>query len=59
MLTNLISNAVKFTVQGFVKIKVKYSKENLLLFKVLDSGVGIETETINNLGEKAYETHNQ
>lgn len=46
--------------KGFIKIKVSESKkeDNLLLFKIIDSGVGIKEGTIESLGEKAYQTHN-
>ena len=30
----------------------------MLSFKVIDSGVGVQQEIIENLGEKAYQTYN-
>lgn len=45
ILNNLISNAVKFTSKGFVKIEISpsFSEDNKvdLLFKITDSGIGI------------------
>jgi signal transduction histidine kinase len=47
ILTNLVSNAVKFTVRGFIRIEVspgdgRTDKGTGLLFSVRDSGIGIE-----------------
>lgn len=53
VLTNLASNAVKFTESGFVKIKVdlKYAEDNQvdLLFSVMDTGIGMSNAAIKNL----------
>ena len=49
---------MKFTLEGFIKVKVKKGAFNLLTFKVIDTGIGIKKEIKENLGEKAYETHN-
>ncbi|MFZ4589739.1 MAG: PAS domain S-box protein [Ignavibacteria bacterium] len=43
ILTNLVSNAIKFTKEGYVEIGCK-KKENLLEFYVKDTGAGIEQE---------------
>ncbi|MDH5217602.1 MAG: GAF domain-containing protein, partial [Gammaproteobacteria bacterium] len=45
ILLNLCSNAIKFTSQGFVRIKPSYDVEQqVLLFDVLDSGIGMTEE---------------
>lgn len=53
VLTNLASNAVKFTESGFVKIKVDltYAEDNQveLLFSVMDTGIGMSNKAIKNL----------
>ncbi|MBU3627165.1 response regulator [Polynucleobacter sp. JS-Safj-400b-B2] len=53
MLSNLISNAIKFTSGGFVHIKVQEVEhtgvEAILLFSVTDSGVGIPQDKLNTL----------
>jgi signal transduction histidine kinase/ActR/RegA family two-component response regulator len=46
ILSNLISNAVKFTHQGYVKIHV-YQVINEFIFSVYDSGIGINTDISN------------
>jgi len=50
LLLNLCSNAIKFTNDGNIDIGVKYdNKENLLLFDVTDTGVGMTPEEIEHL----------
>jgi len=45
ILVNLISNAIKFTIKGFIKISIEIMDREIgkvkILFKVTDSGVGI------------------
>jgi len=44
ILTNLVSNAIKFTVDGSVNIKVKYERDDsgdIFHFSVKDTGIGI------------------
>ena len=45
---NLISNSIKYTAQGFVRIEVT-DNEDTLSFAVIDSGVGIEPDKIDGL----------
>lgn len=44
ILTNLISNAIKFTDSGEVNIHVKKIKNNRYMFEIKDSGIGISQE---------------
>ncbi|WP_426446140.1 aerobic respiration two-component sensor histidine kinase ArcB [Siccibacter colletis] len=44
ILWNLISNAVKFTQEGQVTVRIGYEKGTMLRFEVEDSGIGIPQE---------------
>lgn len=44
IILNLMSNAIKFTVEGFVKVHVMRKDEDFLLISVSDSGIGILKE---------------
>ena len=48
ILINLISNSIKFTFKGFVKLKVSsiIPQENLVKFEVIDTGLGIKPEVL-------------
>jgi signal transduction histidine kinase/HPt (histidine-containing phosphotransfer) domain-containing protein/FixJ family two-component response regulator len=56
ILVNLISNAIKFTEKGYVKLDVhlKERKQNfrIIEFRIEDSGVGIAPEHINTIFER-------
>ncbi len=58
VLINLISNAIKFTTQGYVKIHVRAEKrvhakrEIVIRFSIRDSGIGIPAEKIDLIYEK-------
>jgi signal transduction histidine kinase/HPt (histidine-containing phosphotransfer) domain-containing protein/ActR/RegA family two-component response regulator len=50
--TNLISNAIKYTNEGFVRFsveKIKKDGKELIIAKVTDSGIGIKKEDIDKL----------
>jgi signal transduction histidine kinase/CheY-like chemotaxis protein len=44
ILRNLISNALKFTRRGYVRVTAEPLPGNMVVFRVLDSGIGISAE---------------
>lgn len=44
IMLNLISNAVKFTNEGYVHVQLDYNKKDGICFTVTDSGIGISEE---------------
>lgn len=56
IITNLVSNAVKFTKNGLIQIKIDQiaEKDNISTFKVqvIDNGIGIDTEKFESIFQK-------
>lgn len=49
ILTNLVSNAVKFTPDGRIDLLVKRGKGDAILFEVIDTGIGIQPHQLERL----------
>lgn len=56
IVNNLISNAIKYTNQGYVTVSVK-KVNDFIEYSVKDSGIGIPQSEINNIGRKFYRIH--
>jgi signal transduction histidine kinase/CheY-like chemotaxis protein/HPt (histidine-containing phosphotransfer) domain-containing protein len=52
ILNNLIGNALKFTHEGSITIRIALEKENLLNLTIRDTGIGIPAEKIKLIFEK-------
>ncbi|EGK3661543.1 aerobic respiration two-component sensor histidine kinase ArcB [Escherichia coli] len=55
ILWNLISNAVKFTQQGQVTVRVLYDEGDMLHFEVEDSGIGIPQDELDKIFAMYYQ----
>ncbi|EHP5731465.1 aerobic respiration two-component sensor histidine kinase ArcB [Escherichia coli] len=55
ILWNLISNAVKFTQQGQVTVRVRYDEGDVLHFEVEDSGIGIPQDELDKIFAMYYQ----
>ncbi|EFH3138916.1 aerobic respiration two-component sensor histidine kinase ArcB [Escherichia coli] len=55
ILWNLISNAVKFTQQGQVTVRVSYDEGDMLHFEVEDSGIGIPQDELDKIFAMYYQ----
>ena len=49
ILINLINNAIKFTHNGYIKISIENSKDDIYTFRIEDSGIGMTKESVDNL----------
>ncbi len=46
ILTNLITNAIKFTNKGYIELNIEQTKQNRFRFSIIDTGIGISQEQI-------------
>lgn len=58
ILTNIISNAIKFTNEGG-KITISLTVENDIQINVKDTGIGIEKEKVQNIFDRFYSSDGQ
>ena len=55
ILTNLMSNAVKFTQKGSIKLEVKKEKE-FIVFNLIDTGIGIKKEHVKHIFDRFWQS---
>jgi len=59
ILFNLLTNALKFSIHGKIRIKLEYKKETKnLVFYVIDTGIGIDKDILQKIGEPYLKTNN-
>ena len=58
VLLNLLNNAVKYTQQGWVVLKVKYFN-SILECQIEDTGIGIDQDQLNNIYEPFQQIHDK
>ncbi|HEV7380759.1 MAG TPA: histidine kinase dimerization/phospho-acceptor domain-containing protein, partial [Dyadobacter sp.] len=62
ILVNLLSNALKFTQEGFVRLSVKVETDTTeqidLRFEISDSGIGISKDKLNTIFDSFSQAHN-
>ena len=46
---NLINNAIKYTIKGYVEVSIKHLRNNRVKVDVKDSGIGMGEEYLNNI----------
>lgn len=44
IMLNIVSNAVKFTEKGYIKVSLEYNKKDGIVFQVADTGIGISED---------------
>ena len=55
LFTNLLDNAIKFTeLNGKVTVRIGMTEPGRVTVKVEDTGIGIDSETLGNLGTRFY-----
>lgn len=59
ILWNLIGNAVKFTQQGQITVRIEYTEQQQLVFQVTDSGIGIPHDEQDKIFAMYYQVKDQ
>lgn len=58
ILLNLLGNAIKYTNEGKVTLKCSINEENLIVFEIIDTGIGIEESKSNEILKKYVRGNN-
>lgn len=61
VLINLVGNALKFTHEGEIQVRIRLApgEPDVLLFEVLDTGIGIATESVSRLFQSFTQANSQ
>jgi signal transduction histidine kinase len=57
IVNNIVSNAIKYTTDGSIKIHLEKQNADYISIKITDTGVGIPKDQITKLGKKFYRAH--
>ena len=57
ILINLISNAIKFTERGGIKVIVEDTGDQSIITRIRDTGIGIPKEDLDRIFDKFYQLH--
>lgn len=58
VITNILSNALKYTPEGGTVEASAYKKDNFVIIRIKDTGIGISEKDIDNIFERFYQAHN-
>ena len=58
VIANLLRNAMKFTEQGSIHIQVTEAEHNSLQIAIIDTGIGMEPEKLDNIWHTFTQVHN-
>jgi signal transduction histidine kinase len=59
VITNLLNNAVKFTIKGKIEFGFKFDENNQPEFFVIDTGIGIDADKINLIFDRFQQVYNE
>lgn len=57
ILNNLISNSVKYTLEGYIDVSIK-CRNNRALIRIKDTGIGIKSRELDNIFDEFYQIDN-
>ena len=55
VIANLLSNALRYTDEGYIKVKVS-RRDNEIVFSIIDTGIGITPKALKRIFERFYRT---
>ena len=55
VIANLLSNALRYTDEGYIKVKVS-RRDNEIVFSIIDTGIGIAPKALKRIFERFYRT---